>query len=181
MAQIQSTIKIELEHAKMSWLDLLKTAGMRRRILIAAFLGLFTQMSGNTLISYNQSKLFDTMGYTKSWLKTRLSLAYNVWGLITSTIAAILVGRLPRRLMFMISSGTMLMIFIGFAVSFDKLQEAANAKPKRHNSAAGIAALFFFYAFTPCYNMGNNAITYSKPPLLDSYFCKLLMESSLFD
>jgi hypothetical protein len=63
--------------------------------------------------------------------------------------------------MFMLSSATMLMIFIGFAISFDKLQEAANAKPTRHNAAAGVAALFFFYAFTPAYNIGNNGITYS--------------------
>jgi hypothetical protein len=51
MAQIQSTIKIELEHAKQSWMDMLRTSGMRRRVIIASFLGFFTQMSGNTLIS----------------------------------------------------------------------------------------------------------------------------------
>jgi hypothetical protein len=90
IAQIQTTIKLELENSKMSWLDLLKTVGMRRRILIAAFLGLFTQLSGNTLISYNQNKMFGTMGYKTGWIKTRLSLASNVWGLIISTIAALL-------------------------------------------------------------------------------------------
>jgi hypothetical protein len=51
MAQIQSTIKIELEHAKQSWMDMFRTSGMRRRVIIASFLGFFTQMSGNTLIS----------------------------------------------------------------------------------------------------------------------------------
>lgn len=51
MAQIESTIKIEMESAKQSWMDLLRTSGMRRRLLISGFLGLFTQWSGNTLIS----------------------------------------------------------------------------------------------------------------------------------
>lgn len=164
MAQIQSTIKLELEHSKMSWFDLFRTAGMRRRILIAGFLGLFTQMSGNTLLSYNQNKMFDIMGFKSGWIKTRLSLAGNVWGLITSAAAAVVVGRFPRRVMFITSSAIMLMIFIAFAVSFDKLQEAANAKPKRHNGAAAIAAMVFFYAFSPAYNIGNNAITYSMIP-----------------
>lgn len=50
-AQIEATLKIEMEHSKMTWLDLLKTAGMRRRVIIASLLGLFTQWSGNTLIS----------------------------------------------------------------------------------------------------------------------------------
>lgn len=51
MAQIETSIKLELEDAKQSWMDMFKTAGMRRRLFITAFLGLFTQWSGNTLIS----------------------------------------------------------------------------------------------------------------------------------
>lgn len=51
MAQIEATIKIEMESAKQSWVDLFRTSGMRRRLLVSAFLGLFTQWSGNTLIS----------------------------------------------------------------------------------------------------------------------------------
>lgn len=42
---------MELEESKQSWLDMFRTAGMRRRLFISAFLGLFTQWSGNTLIS----------------------------------------------------------------------------------------------------------------------------------
>jgi hypothetical protein len=52
MAQIEATIEIELESAKQSWMDLFRTSGMRRRMLVSGFLGLFTQWSGNTLISY---------------------------------------------------------------------------------------------------------------------------------
>ena len=51
MAQIQSTIAIELDMSKQSWADMVRTAGMRRRVLIGSLLGLFTQWSGNTLIS----------------------------------------------------------------------------------------------------------------------------------
>lgn len=51
MAQIEETLRIELETSKQSWLDLIRTAGMRRRLMLAMFLGLFTQWSGNTLIA----------------------------------------------------------------------------------------------------------------------------------
>ncbi len=51
MAQIETTIKIELEAANLSWMDMLRTPGMRRRTFLAAAMGLFTQWSGNTLIS----------------------------------------------------------------------------------------------------------------------------------
>lgn len=40
MAQMKSTIKMEFEASKESWLDLLRSAGMRRRVLITVFIGL---------------------------------------------------------------------------------------------------------------------------------------------
>jgi hypothetical protein len=51
MAQIETTIHIELESAKLSWMDMIRTPSMRRRTFLAAAMGLFTQWSGNTLIS----------------------------------------------------------------------------------------------------------------------------------
>jgi MFS family permease len=51
MAQIETTIKLEMENSSGTYLDLLKTSGMRQRAFVAMMLGLFTQWSGNTLIS----------------------------------------------------------------------------------------------------------------------------------
>jgi hypothetical protein len=52
MAQIETTIKLELEAANLSWWDMVRSPGMRRRTFIATAMGLYTQWSGNTLISY---------------------------------------------------------------------------------------------------------------------------------
>jgi hypothetical protein len=51
MAQIEGTIQIEIEHSKRSWGEMISQPGMRRRVIIGSMLGLFTQWSGNTLIS----------------------------------------------------------------------------------------------------------------------------------
>lgn len=51
MSQIETTIKLELEAAQLSWWDMVRTPGMRRRTFIASAMGLYTQWSGNTLIS----------------------------------------------------------------------------------------------------------------------------------
>ena len=51
MAQIEGTIKIEMENSKRSWREMISNPGMRRRVIIGSMLGLFTQWSGNTLIS----------------------------------------------------------------------------------------------------------------------------------
>jgi hypothetical protein len=44
MAEIKTALAIELEHSKRSWFDMVKTAGMRRRVVIGSLLGLFTQL-----------------------------------------------------------------------------------------------------------------------------------------
>lgn len=49
--QIETTLKLEEETQKVGWRALLKTPGMRRRLLIGSMLGLFTQWSGNGLTS----------------------------------------------------------------------------------------------------------------------------------
>jgi hypothetical protein len=51
MAQIRTTISLELEASKQNWLDMARSGGMQRRMVVTAFIGLFTQWSGNTLIS----------------------------------------------------------------------------------------------------------------------------------
>lgn len=51
MAQIETTIKLEVEASKQSWMSMLSTPGMRRRVFLASAMGVFTQWSGNTLIS----------------------------------------------------------------------------------------------------------------------------------
>lgn len=161
MAQIKSVIRLEMENSKQSWFDMLRTAGMRRRVLIASMLGLFTQMSGNTLLSYYSNLLFTMMGYTTPFAKTRINIANQCWSLLNGTLIALFVTRFRRRWMFMLSSTLMLTVFIGMTVSFERLRFAADHKFT--NKSAGIAALFFYFAYSPMYNIGNNALTYSRP------------------
>lgn len=159
MAQIQATIKLEMSIAKQSWLDMVRTSGMRRRVLIAAMVGLFGQMSGNTLLSYYSNLLFQMMGYTTSYAKTRINLANQCWSLLVGVAAALVVQRFRRRPMFMASALSMCAVFTAMTISFEQLRVAHNEK--RENKAAQIAALIFYFAYAPCYNLGNNALTYT--------------------
>lgn len=160
MAQITETIKTEKEVSKQSWLAVLSTPGMRRRFLITVFIGLFTQLSGNTLLSYYSSVLFEMMGYTESSVKTRINLANSCWGLLNGTIIALVVTRFKRRWMYMLSAVLMLCSFVAMTISLQRIQLADNNGVR--NVSAGISALFWYFAFNPCYNIGNNALTYSK-------------------
>ncbi|KAJ4990539.1 MFS sugar transporter [Stagonosporopsis vannaccii] len=159
MAQIRSTIKLEMENSKQSWADLFRTAGMRRRALIAGFLGLFTQMSGNTLLSYYQNLLFGLIGYTGDYAKTRINIANQCWSLMNATVIALIITRFRRRWMFMLSAGSMTLVFMSMTICFQRLELARDNDLT--NKSAQYAALFFYFAYSPCYNIGNNSLTYT--------------------
>jgi hypothetical protein len=159
MAQIRETIRTEMEVSKQSWMELLSTYGMRRRFLVTIFIGLFTQLSGNTLLSYYSGILFNMMGFTEQSVKTRINVANACWSLINGTILALIVTRFPRRKMFMLSATLMCLVFVSMTISLERMQVAIDAGGT--NPAAGISGLFWYFAFSACYNIGNNALTYT--------------------
>lgn len=159
IVQIREVIHLELEAAKQSWLDLLRTTGMRRRFLVTVFLGLFTQLSGNTLISYYSNQLYTLMGYTESYAKTRINVANACWGFANATVLALIVPRFPRRRMYQLSATLMLLCFIGYTVSLER--QLYNKEHEITSRSTNIAALFFYFGYSPCYNIGNNALTYT--------------------
>ncbi|KAK0634058.1 general substrate transporter [Immersiella caudata] len=159
VVQIRETIRTEMEASKQSWMDLLKTYGMRRRVVVTLFIGLFTQLSGNTLLSYYSGILFGMMNFTTNYAKTRINLANACWSLINATIIAMFVTRFKRRHMYMLSATAMCLCFCAITISLERMQVALDAGGS--NAAAGISGLFFYFAFSPCYNIGNNALTYT--------------------
>jgi len=159
MAQIETTIKLEMEVSKQSWMDMIRTRGMQRRTFIAAAIGLFTQWSGNTLISFYLSKILGMIGYTDSWTTTRINLGYTVWGLINGTTLAFAAPRFKRRTMFLACAISMAFVYIGWTVAMKYAMDGYNTH--RPNNAAGITVIVLFYLYSPCYNIGNNALAYT--------------------
>jgi sugar porter (SP) family MFS transporter len=159
IVQIRETIHMEMEASKQSWMDLLATAGMRRRFLVTSFLGLFTQLSGNTLISYYSNQLFELMGIKTNYRKTRINVANACWGFFNATVLALIVPRFPRRWMYLLSASLMLLCFTGYTVSLERVNYYVDRESS--NKAANTAAMFFYFAYSPCYNIGNNALTYT--------------------
>lgn len=159
MAQIQTTIELEVESSRKSWLSLFSTAGMRRRTLISTFLGLFTQWSGNTLISYYLGDLLGMIGHTDSVFKQKINVASACWNLVCGVTIAMLVNRFNRRAMYLTCTISLLVVYICWTVSMEKSIEALDAGLT--NSAAGAATIFFIFAYAPAYNIGYNALTYT--------------------
>lgn len=155
MAQIESTIRIELEHSKRSWWEMLSTSGMRKRVLVGSFLGLFTQWSGNTLISYYLNDLLKLIGYTDPNFKGKLNVGLNSWNLFNAVLISLLVRRFPRRKMYLTCATALLCCYVGWTVAMQQFLDGGG-------TAAAKVTIFFIFAYSPCYNIGYNALTYSK-------------------
>lgn len=158
-AQLQATISIELEHSKKSMVDLVRTSGNRRRLLISTMLGLFTQWSGNTLISYFLGDILEAIGQTDPVFKQKINVAIAAWGLVSGAIAASLVTRFRRRVMYLACTCSLLVVYISWTISMKYAIDGKNSGTL--NTAAGGAVLFFIFAYSPCYNLGYNALTYT--------------------
>ncbi|KAK6956058.1 hypothetical protein Daesc_001328 [Daldinia eschscholtzii] len=158
-AQIQATISIELEHSKRSWADLIATAGMRRRMLISCMLGLFTQWSGNTLISYYLGDLLAMIGKSDSIFKQQINVANSCWQLVCGTFVAFLVTKFKRRHMYLACTISLLFVYISWTISMERA--IAGKESGNPNNAANVATIFWIFAYSPCYNIGYNALTYT--------------------
>ncbi|KIX00356.1 uncharacterized protein Z518_10495 [Rhinocladiella mackenziei CBS 650.93] len=159
MAQMQTTIRLELEASKRSWLSVLHSPGNRRRFFLSGFLGLFTQWSGNTLISYYLGDLLAMIGHDDSTFKQKINLGNSCWSLVSGFTAAMLVTRFKRRTMYLTCTISLLIVYICWTVTMQQSIVAGEAG--RSNSAAGAATIFFIFAYSPCYNIGYNALTYT--------------------
>ncbi|KAK4200943.1 putative lactose permease [Triangularia verruculosa] len=152
--EIRTTLEIELEHSKRSWMDLVATPGMRRRVIIGSLLGLFTQLSGNVVISYFLGDVLKLIGYTDPSFQAKYNLGNQCWSLVCGVSAALVVMRFRRRTMYLTGIISILAVYVAWtactAIFIDTKSDVA-AK----------LSLFWIYAYSPAYNLCFNALTYT--------------------
>jgi hypothetical protein len=101
-AEIKETIRLEFLHQKnSSYLDFIRSKGNRYRLAIILSLGLFSQWSGNALISYYANLIYEGAGITGQSQKLGLDAGNKVLSLIVSISCALLVDRVGRRPLFL--------------------------------------------------------------------------------
>ncbi|KAJ7891146.1 hexose transporter [Mycena leptocephala] len=153
-AQIERTLELELETSKTSWKDFASTPGMQKRLLVTAGLGLFTQWSGNGLTSYLLARILDGIGIHDNRSKNLINLALTGWGLVNATILALTVTKFKRRTMYLTCTISLFLIFTGWTVASAQYVQTGS-KP------ASKAVLAFIFIYSPAYNLGYNALTYT--------------------
>ena len=86
MAEIRKALEIENSSRARGWAELGQTKGMRHRSLIGAALGLFTQFSGNNLISNYLVKILEKIGITDNHMQVKYNVGTEAWGLLVALL-----------------------------------------------------------------------------------------------
>lgn len=112
--EIKEALHLEIEAAhSTSYLSFFSTSGNRKRFFIIVCVGFFSQWSGNGLISYYLSLILNSIGYTAESTQTLINALLTLWNLISMLVFATLTNKFNRRLMFLVSTGGMLITYVG--------------------------------------------------------------------
>jgi len=161
ITQIQHALRMEHEISKTTtYLTLFSTPGNRRRMRIIIALALFSQWSGNGLISYYLSIVLKGVGVTPANVQGQINGSLQAFNFVVAIAASLLVERLGRRTLFLTSNTGMLIVFVLWTAMSALFQDTHNTKA----TVVFIVLIFIFYMFYD--------LTYT--PLLISYSVEIL-------
>ncbi|KAF6820950.1 hypothetical protein CSOJ01_00385 [Colletotrichum sojae] len=110
-SEIAAQVRLEMENSKRTWAELLSTDGNRRRVLIACCVGVFSQWSGNGLISYYLAKTLATIGITDRRTQNIMNLSLTCWNFLTGIAGSFATRLLRRRVQYLTAFASMAVIF----------------------------------------------------------------------
>lgn len=98
------------------------------------------------------------IGYEGETFKGKLNVGLTCWQLVNATIIALYIPRLRRRPTYLTCASLLLTIYVAWTIAMERVITI-------ESKAAGHFVIFVMFAYSPCYNIGYNALTYSKSAL----------------
>jgi hypothetical protein len=141
--QIRETIHLEKEASNFSWVELFKSRANFHRLLIASCVGLFSQWSGNGLVSYYLAKVLATVGITDSRRQNQINLGLQCWNLVSGVSGAFLANFFRRRIQYLTAFGGMTVVFACWTGASAVFAQNGN----EHAAGAVVAMIFIYYGF----------------------------------
>ncbi|OAK94160.1 general substrate transporter [Phaeosphaeriaceae sp. SRC1lsM3a] len=136
--EISQTLEAEkAASASSGWHELVRTKGNRKRCLLIILTAVFSQCSGNGLVSYYLAAVLNTIGITKYAL---INGGLTIWCFLVSLGCAFLVDRVGRRTLFLTSG-------VGMLIAFTIWTACSAVYAKTGNSGAGSAVLAMIFVF----------------------------------
>lgn len=124
-AEIKETLRLEFLYKKSSsYFDFFKTPGNRYRLGLILSLGFFSQMSGNSLLSYYSNRIYDSVGIDDNNTRFGLNGGRSILDLIVSISCAMAIDKVGRRPLFLTATSGMLLWFTGMTILGNRYSES---------------------------------------------------------
>lgn len=143
LREIRDTIQLEQKYECTGWSELWRTKGNRHRLLILITAGLFSQLSGNGLVSYYIHLVLNGLGYTESVEQNLINGCLQILNFTVALTMAFFVDKLGRRRLFLISTCGMLVAFVVWTICSAQHEMTQSKTAGR----AVIAMIYVYYLF----------------------------------
>lgn len=147
MAQIRHALNLEREFTSgKSYLRCFSTPGNRQRMFTIIWIAVFSQWSGNGLVSYYINTVLNGVGITQTRTKAAINGGLQTFNLVSALVSMMMVDKLGRRRIFLISNVGMLIAFAMWTVTTALFSQWGNVVAARATVPL-IFIYFFFYDF----------------------------------
>ncbi|KAF7131138.1 hypothetical protein CNMCM5793_004125 [Aspergillus hiratsukae] len=141
-AEIQQAIAKEAEN-NMTWKDFFSSVPNLKRIFLCFATAVFSQSSGNLLVSNYLTQILKDTGLKTQFEITLVNGMVTLWQYIVAITVTLIINRFKRRFFFLTGSGGVLATFIVWTIAAERYLET-------NSLAAGrlvLACIFIFQAF----------------------------------
>ncbi|KAF7556060.1 hypothetical protein G7Z17_g1761 [Cylindrodendrum hubeiense] len=141
LTKIRQAISLEkAENIKI--LDFVKNRGLMWRAFLCMCCGVFSQTSGNGLVSAYLVQILNAAGIVKTKELTLINGGISTWAWIVGIVSAVITARFRRRPVLLFGTSAMLVTFIGWTIA----QARYDITGSRAAGNAVIAMIFLFNA-----------------------------------
>ncbi|VUC31178.1 unnamed protein product [Clonostachys rosea] len=142
--------------------ELFRTGPSRRRVMLAASVGVIAMGSGNNIASYFLGDMLSNAGITNKNTQLEINVVMNSWCLVCAGIGTLLMDRAGRKTLCLFACcGMTVMMFI-----LGGLTKTYSSSANTSGIYATVASIFLFMG---CYGIGVTPITNLYPPEILSY------------
>ncbi|KAH6690401.1 general substrate transporter [Plectosphaerella plurivora] len=174
--EIRDTIKLEQAANNSSrYIDFFRTKGNRYRLIVIIALGIFSQWSGNAVISNYSARLYSAAGMDSANDRLWLNAGQTLMSMIVSVGMALLVDRVNRRFMFLAATGGMFL-----TLAFWTLTCGLHERNQAAGANAGMIFCVWIFSFFYSLAWSGLLIGYAVEILPYSLRAKGLMILNIF-
>ncbi|EXJ80600.1 hypothetical protein A1O3_06883 [Capronia epimyces CBS 606.96] len=154
--EITQTLEFEKTNGSTSVLEIIRTPGNRKRIMLCLSVAIFSMTMGNNVVSYYLGTMLEQAGVTDMNSQLQVNIVMSVWSLLCAFVGTVYVDKLGRRWMVILSTASAT-VFLFLTGAFSDLYGNST------NQSGSYAAVAMMFLFMGSYSAGWTPLSFMYP------------------